>query len=576
MAYRLSYYVSSDSNTVDEFDVCVPNIPDSPPFYVGYRRSTGHEPGDLANATWMGTCAPKADPPQVNVTGSVLTKDPEGPEDSRALSGARYELWYRGKAGAGTAVEWRPVKDGVGGSGNPVTGHLNEAGEYNLNFIYPQDYKLPDDGTLWEGCEDSGTRYLNSHACAASDIVLRVYARNSDDSALVRAIDGTDGAAANVELGRFFERAPGNDVHFSDEPAAFAYRAIHNVRDLKVSNSAVLPVTIQLNDSGDNRYSFLTRIANLDKDYAAYSTAEHEVGHALEHYLQGTGLVGAPDCNPHNFHAPSNQECARQEGFATFVAVAAEHSPGMDPLYVSTEGAANVERCTVQGTGSPYPSSCFGGSNVEGRVAAALWDLYDSTSAPVESERGFTDYSENSLDVIAATWAAAKPRAFDDFEKAWTAAGHVNDKKTMFLNTLSYAKLVDSAVADTTGSWSSESCGIASCVGANVLRSNRQATDSPSSVVWNVNVALSKGVYDLWVNIPVAGEDAAAVYQVTTATGTAHLTVDQQQGPGWIKIGGTEGLAFDDLQSLQVTLSNGSSTPYADLVADGLLIAPRS
>ncbi|WP_440071267.1 hypothetical protein, partial [Streptosporangium sp. OZ121] len=94
-------------------------------------------PPDEPTAPW---CGQDPTPPVVNVTGTVTapvnSAEPRGRavEEQRPLSWANYEMRYKKRNG-----QWEMLRQGPGNTGDPVRGHLNAAGEFEVEFVYPQD-----------------------------------------------------------------------------------------------------------------------------------------------------------------------------------------------------------------------------------------------------------------------------------------------------------------------------------------------------------------------------------------------------------------------------------------------------
>ncbi|MFC8278152.1 hypothetical protein ACFUJR_37625 [Streptomyces sp. NPDC057271] len=500
--------------------------------------------------------------PEVHVTGSVFTEEPPGPEEPRPLSGARYELWYLGKNGVGSETAVRPVLDGVGGTGNPVAGYLDENGAYSLDFIYPQKYQLPD-GTEWEGCAPSAVIYLRSYACTPTHLWLKIFPKNEDVSIVVRDDTSPEEAlAATVPLGTFFDRT--SDRFHSSEPAAFAYRGAQNVRQVVGDSSGIGDIEIVLSNEGESHYRPLTGLVTLDETVVNSSTTEHEVGHSFLHDLYGIDFFDYyENCNPHYLTEVSSEKCAWGEGWAQFIALAAEKTS----VHTHSDGnVVDLEDC----------GQCKAGGAVEGRVAGALWDLVDDT--PDEKRNGFTDQVHYAIGEVISVVREAEPKTIDEFWTAWSSAheqSRFSDRNVMFLNTLLYSGLLDAEQADTVGEWTDVVC--ADCVNGGAMRSNPPPYSKKPSVTWDLNKGLpavlgGAGVYDVWVHIPAAADDQdpSATYDFKGGQQRETWRIDQTQHSGWIPLVTSAYMDSQDRYSL--ILSHDRDEMSTRLSADAVMV----
>ncbi|MCM3666110.1 hypothetical protein M3204_16955 [Mesobacillus subterraneus] len=96
-------------------------------------------------------------------------------------------------------------------------------------------------------------------------------------------------------------------------------------------------------------------------------TAIHELGHNYMYNLYG-GNYPPTDCSSGHWNdGESEPGCAWSEGWGHFLALYMNNSP----VYTYTDGSTwNAENTTG------YPT----GDDCEGRVAGALWDVYDNVN----------------------------------------------------------------------------------------------------------------------------------------------------------------------------------------------------
>jgi hypothetical protein len=94
----------------------------------------------------------------------------------------------------------------------------------------------------------------------------------------------------------------------------------------------------------------------------------HEYGYFVMDNYAALPPVG-PECQEHRWHVPSSDECAYQEGWATFYSCACQP----DGVYLDTwrDGTTALYRDVE------LPSLDPRGTDVEGAVCASLWDVFD-------------------------------------------------------------------------------------------------------------------------------------------------------------------------------------------------------
>ncbi|MEM4217584.1 MAG: hypothetical protein QXZ09_06145 [Candidatus Methanomethylicaceae archaeon] len=94
-------------------------------------------------------------------------------------------------------------------------------------------------------------------------------------------------------------------------------------------------------------------------------TIIHEAAHNFQWNIYGF-LPPGPNCNPHWIDVASSQGCAWVEGWADFYPLAVNN----DPVYNYIGGNIDLES----------PVAFQNGDAVEGRVAGALWDIFDGAN----------------------------------------------------------------------------------------------------------------------------------------------------------------------------------------------------
>lgn len=595
--YRRHYYECANTNNptarryfyhqLPHVDIC---LQPRQAVYAGWRDLSS-EPAVGEYGTWLPLwhgCAPPPapEPPWVDVEGEVLTRvNMGGPE--RSLAGARYELWCLCRDGtADGTLEWRPVLDGVDDNGRPaglpVRGYLDGADGYDLRFIYPHQYRLRD-GSTWHGCErpEVTVGFMGSFACdppgtpggeppaeGESALQLRVFGNDRDFD--IQVVDDETlefSLVETVHLGLFFERTEEQETVVSVTPAAYAFGAALTVKE--VWPRPFPEVLFRLNDTGKTEY-IMPRTIMLDRSRAGTSAAEHEVGHHLSDVLYPGNPLLPPGCLAHSFMYSSNAECAWSEGLAHFIALVAEQRytgaaivEGTGPLRYY------VEQCARLDPAQNLVERCQAGNDVEGRVVAALWDLYDGPE--VEAiDSGFVDDVSTSFDGdILSLIATHHPRTIDEFYARWPTKDR--DRQVMFMNTLTLVEIRDATAANAVqGSWSDTTC--PPCYDKSYARS---VAGTPAEMRWALRHVLRDAKYQIWVRLPQGDTDldTAAAYTIPTANGAVTVTVDQSQAvDGWLNLD-PAGFMLITSDETVVTLSTNRS-PARELAADALILAP--
>ncbi|MEV4413551.1 hypothetical protein [Catellatospora sp. NPDC049609] len=538
-------------------------------------------------------------PPRVTVSGKVMADRrmslPGQASPQRPLPGAKWELWYEGKAGSDSdAVQWRQVK--AEGSDAPLTGYLDDQGRFDIDFVYPQRHQLAN-GTQWHGCEATDTSFMSSHACGDDKLVLKVFPVNADVSAAVREPGsfepGDYEPMLTINLGHFFQREGGLDYQ-ATSMAAHAYAGIYNVRDFAGAEMLGDAHIYLHNRAGStSSYDPRTGTIHLLTAHSPSSVVEHEVGHQLLHSMYGLTFVlwVKENCQPHYIDRPSSQDCAWSEGFADWIAVAAENEPGSTSWTNLTWSGGDCPCLTdieARATeGWPY----LPGSEVEGNIAAALFDLIDNNppsggepnTGDLEGMYSFFDTSMYPVQQLLQVIGDTEPKNFTEFWPAWVDfnAGEQRDAETFWLNTLHYTKIADAFQANGKGTWNTRICGTSPryCYLDDVAISK----DSNAKMSWDLQldpeVNPRSGLWDVWVYIPEGDLlDPQARYTIKTKSGPKTYAINQEANRGqWVLINPASGLALDTQKAVTVELSRNRNPGSigTSIVADAVLIAPR-
>lgn len=598
--FRVYYYDNDSGNLRPPVDWClglhsVVDIGVRGRVAAGYIATIGGplanicSPSDYPDPTPIWPPDPPGEQPElprVTVSGTVVADRRMSVAGQtsplRPLPDAKWELWYEGKAGhASDAVEWRPVP--ALGSDLPLTGYLDEQGRFDLEFIYPQNHGD------WYGCAPTAVNFMQSTACADDKLVLKVFPVDADVSASVKEPGhfepGDHLPMATIALGHFFQRDPRPDYR-AGSIAAQSWAAIYNVRDL-VGAETLGDAHIQLKDGDDTISSYDPNfgILNVHIEEGASSVIEHELGHLLMHSLYGLDFVLwiQENCRNHYLDRPSSADCAWSEGFADWIEVMAENEPGQTSwtTWMNPTGPIGDIESRTDVTGGFFNP----GAEVEGNIAAALFDLVDNNppqepdSGDLERRFNIFDVSSHRVEQLLQVIGDAEPRTFAEFWPAWVEfnAGEERDAQTLWLNTLHYAAMIDADPFDGSGVWERRGCD--DCLLDDVV----QSKDPDGTLTWKVldppQAVHESERWDIWVYIP-RGEnlDRGVQYEVKTKVGQQTFTLDQQTRQGqWVLLNPSGGIDLNEEEPVTVKLAR-TKDPASEgtlVKADGLLIAPR-
>jgi hypothetical protein len=191
----------------------------------------------------------------------------------------------------------------------------------------------------------------------------------------------------------------------------------------------------------------------------------HEYSHNIMYTKYGNWMPPNPNCHPHYMGLISSEGCAWTEGFAEFNPFAVNNNP---LWHWPAGGTLNFETPSWG-----VPADWNNGDQVEGRVAGALWDIYDT------SNDGSDIYSYPFYSIWNVIFSQ-RLNTFSEFWNSWLSNGYsTNARYCIYQNTIDYPAL----------GWNS--------LGGYV-------TSSPSVIVDNqgkTEVWVKGGDNSLWVNI---------------------------------------------------------------------------
>ncbi len=155
--------------------------------------------------------------------------------------------------------------------------------------------------------------------------------------------------------------------------------------------------------------------------------AKHEYGHNIMYNIYGNYMPPNPNCNPHTIQAALSAGCGWTEGWTEFLTSAVNNSP---TFYWPSGASLDLESPTW-GT--------FGWDNgdwPEGRVAGALWDIYDNAND------GDDTYTDGNFVNLWDVSYYANDNVMSDFWYDWRARGHSNVSwgpiMDLYQNTINY------------------------------------------------------------------------------------------------------------------------------------------
>ena len=179
-------------------------------------------------------------------------------------------------------------------------------------------------------------------------------------------------------------------------------------------------------DSTDGTYYLEAGNIHLTgADPLSNTVVGHEYAHNIMYSVYGYyPTTNCPDL--HYIEDRSSIICAWTEGWANFLPLAVNN----DPIYRWSSGAMlNLETPTWGTAGWDE------GDDVEGRVAGALWDIYDSIND------GYDKYCDGSIINIWDVFFHEKHDNFFQYWTSWMSRGHniSGANKSIYQNTIQYS-----------------------------------------------------------------------------------------------------------------------------------------
>jgi len=157
------------------------------------------------------------------------------------------------------------------------------------------------------------------------------------------------------------------------------------------------------------------------EDPASASTTIHEYGHNVMYNAYNNWMPTSNCPSPHYVTRKSHVNCAWTEGWANFFSILVNR----DPTYWWSSGSKRNFETPTWGT-----PSWDDGPEVEGRVAGALWDIYDNV------DDGDDEYCLG-FDKIENLVFTQKQTNFADFRSQWLSKSYSkNVDKCIYQNTI--------------------------------------------------------------------------------------------------------------------------------------------
>jgi hypothetical protein len=172
----------------------------------------------------------------------------------------------------------------------------------------------------------------------------------------------------------------------------------------------------------------ITGIFIAHKDIVSSDVVVHELGHQ---YMDNAREWWGIDCLTHSLFASISSRCAWSEGWGDFFALAANGDPCFDfGIGPCGAGANPFENLETQNSRDGRPT----GDTVEGRVAGALYDIYDLTSDGLDH----VGYGLDEIWTLMSTGAVEN--TFADFWSNWKSSAYPQHwtVQAIYQNTIDY------------------------------------------------------------------------------------------------------------------------------------------
>jgi hypothetical protein len=171
-----------------------------------------------------------------------------------------------------------------------------------------------------------------------------------------------------------------------------------------------------------------------DSNRLSADTVVHEASHHYMFNATGWWLWWDIGCYSHNLFTEESESCAWSEGWADFYPLPANGDTCFDYGIGPCGAGGGVYENLESRNRNDYPPSFPWGDIVEGRVAGALYDLFDSTNEGYDS-------AAFSLDPITdIVFQGTSETTFNEFWNNWKASGQNkhHSVRAFYQNTIDY------------------------------------------------------------------------------------------------------------------------------------------
>ncbi len=241
------------------------------------------------------------------------------------------------------------------------------------------------------------------------------------------------------------------DVALGDpsKPAMWIFRDLRRAWEYAVGQTAIDPgsatVTWQANS---NCYPFQPGICNSffyasiggpfifigDNARSSSDTVVHEIGHDYM-FNANNWWYWNSSCWGHDIFVPKEASCGWSEGYADFFALAVNGDRCYDKGIGPCTGVQNLDYFDLEN--QHWGDGQAPGDTVEGRVAGALYDLFDTTN-----DGPYDTVTYGFVPIWNIVRTTPTETTFRDFSNSWIAGGH--DLRTSLLvfyqNTIDYLR----------------------------------------------------------------------------------------------------------------------------------------
>jgi hypothetical protein len=184
-------------------------------------------------------------------------------------------------------------------------------------------------------------------------------------------------------------------------------------------NGGIITIVWYPTNTSSSYYTHGGKIYLNQNSPASKSITVHEIAHNYMYNIYGS-MPSTPSCSPHYMDSASSQGCAWVEGWANFLSLYVNFSPIFEYTGGSTVNLENT-------------SSFASGDSVEGRVAGALWDMYDAAN------EGDDKYTFAFSSIYRAMYDS-KVNTFSEYWTKWKALGYsTNAKDCIKQNSIIYS-----------------------------------------------------------------------------------------------------------------------------------------